>query len=185
MRSFIRLSFVLVAVLTTVALGTSSAIATATGGPLDNHSRVTYPSAVSLEVLGRSMLYSVNFDQVLNDNIAAGVGFGSVSMQVHNTDIDAGKTATFIPAYMNYYFNKAANSPFVTGGVTLILNHSSIKGLDTSTGGLQIPTSSVMPTFGAGYESRSDTGFLFRVTGYLIAGKDLTPWLGFSFGYGF
>jgi hypothetical protein len=181
MRLFIRLSMV-VAV---VVFGTSSALATATGGPLDNHSRVTYPSAVSLEVLGRSMLYSVNFDQVLNDNIAAGVGFGTVSMQAHNTSMDADKTASFVPAYMNYYFNKAANSPFVTGGVTLILNHSSVKGLDTSTGGLQIPTSSVMPTFGGGYESRSDTGFLFRVTGYLIAGRDLTPWLGFSFGYGF
>jgi hypothetical protein len=162
-----------------------SAGASSTGGPLSDHTRVTYPSAVSVEMLGRGMLYSVNFDQVMNDNIAAGVGFGSVSTNFHDSDVDAGETATFIPAYMNYYFQKSAGSPFVTGGVTLILNHAATKGLDTSTGSLQIPSSSVMPTFGAGYENRSDTGFLFRVTGYLIAGKSLTPWLGFSFGYGF
>jgi hypothetical protein len=149
------------------------------------HTRVTYPSAVSVEMLGRAMLYSVNYDQVVNDTMAAGVGLGTVSMNFHDTDLDAGQTATFIPAYMNYYFMKEAGSPFVTGGVTLILNHASVKGKDTSTGGLQIPSSSVMPTFGGGYENRGDNGFLFRVTGYLVAGKSLTPWIGFSFGYGF
>jgi hypothetical protein len=42
-----------------------------------------------------------------------------------------------------------------------------------------------MPVFGVGYETRGDNGFLFRVTGYAVAGKDLAPWVGFSFGYGF
>ncbi len=149
------------------------------------HTRVTYPSAVSVEMLGRSMLYSLNYDQVLNDNLAVGAGFGSVSTNFRGTDVDANQTATFVPAYMNYYFMKEAGSPFVTGGVSLILNHASVKGKDTATGGLEIPSSSVMPTFGGGYENRTDNGFLFRIAGYLVAGKSLTPWLGFSFGYGF
>ncbi len=181
MRSFVRPALVLIA----LAFGIVSAQASTTGGPLTAHTRATYPSAVSLELLGRAMLYSINFDQVLNDNIAAGVGLGSVSTNFHDTDHDANQTATFVPAYMYYYFNKTAGSPFLTGGVTLILNHAGVKNLDTSTGSLQIPSSSVMPTFGGGYENRMDSGFLFRVTGYLIAGKSLTPWLGFSFGYGF
>ena len=181
MRPFIQYSLILIAVL----FGVASAQASTTGGPLSAQTRATYPSAVSLELLGRSMLYSINFDQALNDNLAAGVGLGSVSTNIHDTDRDANQTATFVPAYMNYYFTKAAGSPFVTGGVTLILNHASVKGNDTSTGSLQIPSSSVMPTFGGGYENRGDTGFLFRVAGYLVAGKSLTPWLGFSFGYCF
>jgi hypothetical protein len=173
-------STLIVALALLVSVVSSSAMAEP--GP---HTRVTYPSAFSVEMLGRGMLYTVNYDQVVNDNIAAGVGFGSVSTNLHGLDVDANKTVSFLPAYMNYYFLKEAGSPFVTGGVTLILNHASTKGLDTSTGNLQIPNSSVMPTFGGGYENRSDTGFLFRVTGYLIAGKTLTPWLGFAFGYGF
>jgi len=162
-----------------------SAFAATTGGPLSAHTRVTYPSAVSIEMLGRAMLYSVNFDQVVNDNMAVGAGIGNVSTNVHDTDRDTGNSATFIPAYMNYYFSQSAGSPFVNGGVTLILNPASVKGSDTSTGSLHIPNSSVMPTFGGGYENRGDNGFLFRVTGYVVAGKSLTPWLGFSFGYGF
>lgn len=149
------------------------------------HTRVTYPSAVSAEILGRSALYTIAFDQVVNDWIAAGVGIGTVSTVLPNTDTDAGRTATFVPVYMNYYFMKEGGSPYVTGGVTLITNHSSVKGLETSTGGLEIPSSTIMPTFGGGYENRGDNGFLFRVTGYLLAGKSMTPWVGFTFGYAF
>jgi hypothetical protein len=149
------------------------------------HTRVTYPSALSVEVLGRSMLYTVSFDQVMNDHLAAGGGIGTVSTVFPNTDTDANKTATFVPVYMNYYFLADGGSPFVTGGVTLITNHSSVKNLETSTGGLKLPSSSVMPVFGGGYENRGDTGFLFRVTGYLVAGKSIAPWVGFSFGYAF
>lgn len=181
MRSTLSLSLVVFV----ISLSSFSAEAAMSKRPIGSDTRVTNPSAVSLEVLGRAMLYSVNFDQAVNDDIVVGGGFGSVSTQVHNTSIDTGQTASFVPVYMNYYFMRQAGSPFVTGGATLILNYSAVKYADTSTGGLQIPSSSVMPTFGAGYENRGDNGFLFRVTGYLIAGKSLAPWVGFSFGYGF
>lgn len=149
------------------------------------HTRVTYPSAVSVEILGRSMLYTVAYDQVLNDDLAVGVGLGTVSLNFRGTDTDAGKSATMIPVYMNYYFMKEGGSPFLTGGVTLITNHSSVKNLETTTGGLEIPSSNVMPTFGGGYENRGDNGFLFRIAAYAVAGRSLTPWMGFSFGYSF
>lgn len=149
------------------------------------HTRVTYPSAVSVEMLGRAMLYSVNFDQVLNDNIAAGFGLGTASTMTRITELDVDQSATFLPAYMNYYFLKEAGSPFVTVGMTLITNHSSVKNLETKTGNLEIPSSNVMPTFGGGYENRTDTGFLFRAAAYFVAGRKLTPWLGFSLGYSF
>lgn len=149
------------------------------------HTRVTYPSTVSVEMLGRAMLYSVNFDQVFNDNIAAGFGLGSAGLMTPVLEIDVDQSATFLPAYMNYYFLKEAGSPFLTVGMTLITNHSSVKNLETKTGNLEIPSSNVMPTFGGGYENRTDTGFLFRAAAYFVAARKLTPWLGFSLGFSF
>lgn len=149
------------------------------------HTRVTYPSAVSVEMLGRAMLYSVNFDQVLNDNVAVGVGLGSAATMFRGTEIDTDTAATFLPAYMNYYFLTEQGSPFITAGMTLITNHTSVKNFETKTGNLEIPSSNVMPTLGGGYENRGDNGFLFRGAAYLIAGRKITPWLGFSLGFGF
>lgn len=149
------------------------------------HTRVTYPSAVSVEMLGRAMLYSVNFDQVINDNIAVGFGLGTAATMTRGTEIDTDTSATFLPAYMNYYFLLDQGSPFITAGMTLITNHSSVKNFETKTGNLEIPSSNVMPTFGGGYENRGDNGFLFRAAAYFNAGRKLTPWLGFSIGYGF
>jgi hypothetical protein len=177
MSRFTR-SFLSISILVLSGLAFSSVASAA-------HTRVTYPSVVSVEMLGRAMLWSINYDQVLNDNLSVGAGYGSVSTFLRGTDTDAGKSATFIPAYMNYYFIQDGNSPFVTAGVTLITNHASVKNFDTATGGLELPTSSVMPTFGGGFESRSDNQFLFRAAGYLIAGRRIAPWLGFSFGYAF
>lgn len=149
------------------------------------NTRVTYPSVVSLEVLGRTTLYTVGFDQVVNENIAVGAGFGSVSAHFAGTDIDANKTISMVPVYLNYYLLKEQGTPFVTAGATLITNHSSVKGLESTTGNMKVPSSNVMPTVGVGYENRGDNGFLFRVTAYGIMAKKFTPWMGFSFGYGF
>ena len=55
------------------------------------HTRITNPNAVSAEFLGRGLLWSVNFDRVVNDDLVAGAGFGTVSMR--NADgSDAGVT---------------------------------------------------------------------------------------------
>lgn len=149
------------------------------------NTRVTYPSVVSLEVLGRTTLYTIGFDQVVNENIAVGAGFGSVSANFAGTDIDASRTISMVPVYMNYYFMKEQGTLFATAGATLITNHSKVKGLESTTGNMIVPSSNVMPTVGVGYENRGDNGFLFRVTAYGIMAKKFTPWMGFSFGYGF
>jgi len=175
-----RPSFLVALTVTSVAL-----VSIFSGEAKAEHTRVTYPSAVSVEMLGRGMPYPVNFDQVLNDNIAVGVGLGSSGMLIRGTDTDTDPSATFVPAYMNYYFLLEQGSPFITAGMTLITNHSSVKNFETKTGNLEIPSSNVMPTFGGGYENRGDNGFLFRAAAYFMAGRKLTPWLGFAIGYGF
>jgi hypothetical protein len=139
------------------------------------HTRITNPSALNLEVLGRGLLYSVSFDRVMNDELAAGIGIGSTSL------VGSG-TATMIPVYVNYYFQKDQGSLYATGGATLVAGDD-ISDSKSSFGSVEL--NNVVPTFGVGYENRGDSGFLFRVTGYGIVAEKLTPWVGFTFGYAF
>lgn len=164
----------------------TASVSFAAEGSSAPHTRVTYPTAISVEMLGRGVMYSVMFDQVLNDDMAAGFGFGSVATELEAAGVTTdGETAKMIPAYFNYYFSRAAGSLYGTVGVNVILNKSKVKGWDATTSDLTFPKDSVMPTFGIGYENRGDNGFLFRAAAYGIVGKDVTPWLGFSFGYAF
>ena len=149
----------------------------------DEATRMTNPNAVGFEILGRSLLYSVFYDRALNDDMAAGFGVGTVSTQI--AGIDTGTSATMVPAYLNYYFSRTGNALFATGGVSLITNASSVSGTKSSTGGYTFNSNSVEPSFGAGFESRGDSGFLFRVAGYGLIGSKVVPWMGFSFGYAF
>jgi hypothetical protein len=149
------------------------------------NTRVTYPSAVSLEILGRSMLYTVAFDQVVNENLAVGGGFGTVSANDAVTGADLNRSIQMVPVYMNYYLLKEQGTPYFTAGATLVTNHNRVKNSESATGNMKVPNSNVMPTIGAGYENRGDNGFLFRVTAYGVLAKKITPWVGFSFGLGF
>ena len=142
------------------------------------HTRVTYPNSFNVEVLGKSLAYSVNYDRVMNDDLVAGVGFGS-------TGTSYGISATLIPVYVNYYFARDQGSLYVTGGGNLITNSSSVQGASASVSNLVFPTNGVLPFFGIGYESRSDAGFLFRLTAYGIVGSSLIAWGGATLGFCF
>ena len=146
--------------------------------------RITNPNAINLEVLGRGLLYSISFDRVLSDDLAAGIGFGTVGL--NNIDgTGSNQSTALIPVYINYYFMRDSGSLFVTGGATLVGNSSGANGLKANFSGLQFNSTPVLPTFGAGFESRGDSGFLFRVTAYGIIGQTLSPWVGFTLGYSF
>ena len=143
------------------------------------HTRITNPNAATVEILGRGILWSVGFDRVLDDHLAAGLGIGSVKIQ------GSSESATVIPAYFNYYFAKEQGSLFATGGVSLVTGAGNLDGLKSDVGGIKFSSSSVLPTFGVGYENRSDAGFLFRVAAYGLIGKEIAPWGGLSVGWSF
>jgi hypothetical protein len=126
----------------------------------------------------------VQYDRAVTDDVFAGIGIGSVGLNYPN-DVDAGVSATLVPVSAGYYFVRDQGSPFVIGGASLITNHSTANGLKTSLGGLEFNSNQVMPYFGAGYEVRTDSGFLFRITGYGEVGKSVKPWGGATFGYAF
>jgi hypothetical protein len=146
------------------------------------HTRVTYPGALSGEVLGRAMMFSVNYDHVFSDDLAAGAGIGTTGTKPMVGSGDTGVSATVVPVYFNYYLSREGNSAYVTAGVSAVVNSGDVKNLRSSAGNVDFPDSPLVPHFGAGFESRTDTGWLFRVAGYGILGEELRPWVGFSFG---
>ncbi len=148
------------------------------------HTRVTNPNSLNVELLGRGLLYSVNFDRVVNDDLVAGVGFGSTPMR--NPDgSDPGISTFLLPFYVNYYFAREQGSIFVTAGADIASNGGSLNGLKSMFGNIYFNGNAVLPTAGIGYENRSDAGFLFRVTVYGIYAASVNPWAGFTLGYAF
>lgn len=144
--------------------------------------RLTYPTAFYLELGGRGLGYGAGFDRMVSNELSAGVSIG-MSPTHDAADNSTGKTATVIPAYVNYYLDDDGDTVFITGGITFVAND--VKGLKAVYSGVEFPTRSVLPTIGMAYESRTDSGFLFRLTGLAVWGQQLKPWVGFNFGYCF
>jgi hypothetical protein len=148
------------------------------------HTRVTNPNALSVEVLGRGILYSVDYDRVMNDDMAAGIGIGKVNLNLPD-GTDSGLHTTVVPAYVNYYFTRDQGSIYATGGVTVVSDSSTANGLVSSPGNVKFNSNAVLPNFGLGYENRGDSGFLVRLTALAIVAKSVAPWGGLTFGYAF
>lgn len=146
--------------------------------------RATNPNAVSIEIFGKSFLYTLEYDRAFADNFFAGFGVGSVGMQFAD-GTDAGQTAHLIPVYAGYYFIKDEASPFVIAGASVETNGADVANLKTSIGGATLSSSQVLPFFGLGFEERTDNGFLFRVTAYGMCASTFKPWFGATFGYAF
>ena len=145
--------------------------------------RATLPDALSVEALGRSFLWSVNYDRVLSDDFAAGFGFGMTATKTVINGVDTDTSAKIVPLYANYYFMPTQASLFLTGGVDIVLNINEVKTYKTSVGESEFNSSAVIPTFGLGYENRADAGFLVRGAVYALVAKSVKPWFGMSFGY--
>lgn len=129
--------------------------------------------ALSLELLGRGLLYSFNYDYLLTDDLALGVGASSYSFSSGASNA----RVTFVPVYANYYFTPGEHRWFGSGGVNLIHATGS---LDQ---GEKISGSGAAGILGGGYEFRGENGFLFRASPYIFVGKASGFWLGFSLGY--
>ncbi len=130
-------------------------------------------NGMSLELLGRGLLYSFNYDYLLRDNLALGAGVSSYSISSGSSSA----SAWIIPVYANYYLTEGTHRWFTTAGANLIFA-SSTAGNDSRVSG-----SGLAGVLGGGYEYRGNSGFLFRAAPYVFVGKTSGAWLGVSFGY--
>jgi len=137
------------------------------------------PNGLSVEILGRAALYSLQYDRMLEENIAIGIGFETISLSAGTGAAStASVSMTLIPIYANYYFSEAANHFYVTGGTNFISGTGTIGSVTVGATGLGLHS------IGVGYEHRG--GFLFRIAPMvLIAGSTISPTLGISLGAAF
>lgn len=144
-------------------------------------SELSHPNGLSLELLGRGGFYSVDYDRMISNSVALGVGFSYLSLNVYDFSSDNLFVSGFIlPLYANFYFSPEPNHIFLTAGMDVILAYgrfSDSKVTNEGTGG------GVIGTLGAGYEYRGRGGFLLRLTPYLVlAASRVYPSAGVSFG---
>jgi hypothetical protein len=140
------------------------------------------PNTVSLELLGRGLLYSLDYDRQITKEIAVGGGLSawSVGATTDNGTTYAAASVVIVPLYLDYYlYSRNGNRWYVTGGVDFVSARFDGGGWKFSNSGLAL-------TGGGGYEYRADNGFLFRGALYLlVGGGDVHIWPGLSAGFTF
>ncbi|MCM2276991.1 MAG: hypothetical protein NDJ89_02825 [Oligoflexia bacterium] len=139
-------------------------------------------NSIALEVLGRGILYSLNFNHAFAERFSGGFGLSYFSIP-----LKAGHSASIylVPIYGNYYLLEGAHRPYVSLGATFALGVGGIETRDGETT-VQPPLSAIAPHLSAGYEYRSSGGFLFRLAPYLYLMSDRTVFTGgISFGFSF
>jgi hypothetical protein len=127
----------------------------------------------SLELLGRGLLYSFNYDYAMNEDVALGIGAANYSFSSGTENA----SAWIIPLYANYYFTQGKHRLFATGGANVIF--ASAQANDDE----KVSGSGLAGVLGGGYEYRADNDFLFRAAPYAFVGKASGVWVGFSLGY--
>lgn len=133
------------------------------------------PNALSIELLGRGLLYSFDYDRSISDNFAVGAGIAGYSVSSGSASL----SLLIIPVYGNYYFSPGPSRGFLTAGLDIV----SASGSDSSN---TISASGAVPTLGGGFEYRGEGGFLFRFPVYVVFGQGSTQfWFGIGLGFTF
>lgn len=152
--------------------------------PVSAHLRVTHSNAVSIEVLGRTVLYGLQWDRSLTEQISAGVSLSHVSVSGDSASSAVGST-WILPVFGNYYFSSEPSSIFATAGLSLLSRTQGFEGRQLILGGAEITSFPIWTTVGAGYEIRQPSGFLFRVNGLLTVSGAVSTSFGLNLGHCF
>lgn len=156
----------------------------AAGAAVAAESRPNRPDVLGIEFFGRVIGSSLFYDRAAGPDWAVGAGIGKLGVRAIG-GADLGESAALmVPLYANYYLAREHASIFLTIGATIMAGGAQID-RQSASGNLIFPDNALLPNFGVGYESRSNNGFLLRVTGYLIHGKTIVPWVGGSLGLAF
>lgn len=143
-------------------------------------SQLDHPNTISFELLGRAALYSINYDRMVNENVAIGAGISYWTLSVTTYSSSASRKFFVMPLYGNYYFSPAPNRGFLTAGLDVVFASAQTAG---SSSNIRIAGSGAFATFGGGYEYRNpEGGFLFRAAPYFLVGSDVDLWFGLTFG---
>jgi hypothetical protein len=137
----------------------------------------SHPNAISLEMFGRALFYSLNYDRAVSEHIS--VGIGASYWETEDWWHDYIADVTVVPVYGNYYFSRRPHRGFLSAGVDWVTVTQS--GYNHST----FANNGFAAVIGGGYEYLDSSGFLIRVSGFAIAGRSLDVSPSISLGYAF
>ncbi len=138
-------------------------------------------SAFSFELLGRGGIYSVDFDHMVNPDMALGVGLAVWSISTTSSSSYASNSVSVlvIPLYMDYFFSSGHGRPYLTAGLDIVTASVSFSDSSSFSG------SGAVAVLGGGFEYRGDSGFLFRFAPYVFIGNKAAITVGLGLGYAF
>ena len=143
---------------------------------------------LGMELAGRGIAYSLNYDRAVNSKISLGGGLTYYQANIIGIRVDL----ALVPLYANYYFTSGAtHRAFLTGGATILYAKAEMSLDNLSSSGDLIGShakaegTGVYPNAGIGYEFRSRSGFTARVTAYGQYIYELLPWGGVTAGINF
>ncbi len=148
------------------------------------------------EVLGGGLLYSLNYDRLIIDQLAVRAGFSYISITASSTSggetSSASVSSIQIPVGANYVGLYSGSHGLETGlGATLVYASGSGSSIGYSTSASGVGG---FGTINVGYRLQPvDGGFNFRIGGQILFGKGfgedggwgVFPWGYMSFGYTF
>jgi hypothetical protein len=169
--------------------------------PIGSEQGVRAPNSVYAEGLGAGLLYSINYERLVTEDIGVRAGFGywsvSSSASSDGTTATSSASALTIPITVSYLGVRGRKSALEVGGGLTVLHLSgsssgfgvSSNGSDTSALGVAMIGYRLHPVDGAGFQ--------FRVGGMVLGAKGLgfsssnpdsfgvLPWLYLSLGASF
>lgn len=162
-----------------VVVGTALlAFALVSAAPAQNPStlaRATMKNDVGIELLGKALLYSFNYQRMMGSSLGLEVGLGALGGGGSASDA----TVLFVPAGVKFYVIPKDGSIYLTGGGVFVTGF-------VDSGPFTDGASDAYGYAGLGFEFRSPGGFLFRGTAYsLIGGGGWFIWPALSVGYAF
>ena len=136
--------------------------------------RATMKNDVGIELLGKAVIYSFNYQRMVSPSLGLEIGLGALG----GTSSGSGGGILFVPAGVKFYLIPKDGTLYLTAGGVLA------KGV-TDEGPFEGGTDAYAFA-GLGFEFRSPGGFLFRGTAYsLIADGGWFIWPGLTVGYAF
>ena len=144
------------------------------GGSARAGSKNDLPNDVTIELLGRCVLYSFSFQHTFEERMGIEAGFSILG----GSGGSSSSTVTFFSGGGRLYLTTKDASPCIAGGFVVVT-------ASTSSGPFSSGGSSGYGYIGPGFEYRSSSGFLFRGTVYFLVRDGFFVWPGAQFGIAF
>jgi hypothetical protein len=133
-------------------------------------SKSELPNDVSIELLGRCIIYSFSYERMVTHNLGIEMGASLLG--------GSGGSVAFLSAGGRLYALRGNASPCISGGIVVVT-------ASTGSGPFSSDNSASYGYIGPGFEYRSLGGFVFRGTVYCLVRDGFFVWPGVQLGIAF